>query len=127
MTKRIVEVAHPMAICVEGQIDKIPEAADMSCGRTSGLNLTQPEEASSFANETGVDALAISVGNIYGLIPRKACLDMERVAMIRDLTDVPLVLHGSTGISDEDIAKVIHLGITKVNLGAELRRTLLRT
>ena len=122
LTKKIVEAAHPMDVCVEGQFDKIPGAKDgLFSGKVGEDLLTNPERAARFASETGIDTLAVSVGNVHGLYRNRAEIDFERIESIKELTDVPLVLHGATGVSDEVMKKIIQLGVCKINIGAALR------
>jgi len=122
LTKRIVEAAHALGVCVEAQFDEIPEAKDgLPPGRIGEDFLTSPRRAARFAGETGIDALAISVGNVHGLYRGEAELDFERIKAIAELTDVPLVLHGATGVTDEAMKEVIPLGVCKINIGAALR------
>lgn len=122
LTRRIVEAAHPMGVCVEGQFDQIPEAKDgLPPGKIGDDLMTSPQRATRFVSETGVDALAVSVGNIHGLYKDKAHLDFECIKAITELTDVPLVLHGATGVTDETTREVIRLGVCKINIGAALR------
>jgi fructose-bisphosphate aldolase class II len=122
ITRKLVEAAHSMRACAEGQVGAMPEAKNgLYSGRVSEDFLTSPEKAAKFVNETGVDALAVSVGAIHGLHGQKAEIDFGRIKSITELTDVPLVIHGATGVSDEDMRKAIQLGICKINIGAALR------
>jgi fructose-bisphosphate aldolase class II len=122
ITRKIVGAAHSMGACVEGQIDVMPEAEQgLFPGKICEDYLTRPEKAAQFVDETGVDALAVSVGAIHGLYAQKAEIDLERIVSITKLTDVPLVLHGATGVLDKDIKKAVQSGICKINIGAALR------
>lgn len=125
LTRRVVEVCHPMDVAVEAQLDRIPSAEDGMPPRDIGKHLTDPDRAARFLEETGVDALSVSVGNVHGLYKGKAKLDYERIRRLRSL-GVPLVLHGGTGISDEDVGEAVEAGIAKINLGYELRQAFLR-
>jgi len=125
LTRRVVEVCHPMDVAVEAQLDRIPSAEDGMPPRDIGKHLTDPDRAARFLEETGVDALSVSVRNVHGLYKGKAKLDYERIRRLRSL-GVPLVLHGGTGISDEDVGEAVEAGIAKINLGYELRQAFLR-
>ncbi|MDR1134672.1 MAG: class II fructose-bisphosphate aldolase [Clostridiales Family XIII bacterium] len=81
---------------------------------------TQPEQARDYVEKTGVDALAIAVGTAHGAYKVKPQLDFERIAEIRKIVDIPLVLHGGSGLSDEDFRKTIANGISKVNIFTDL-------
>ena len=82
---------------------------------------TRVEDAVQFARETGVDALAVAIGNAHGLYKKEPKLDFERLDTICRSIDAPVVLHGGSGIPENDIVKAISLGITKINIGAEMR------
>ena len=125
LTRRVVEVCHPMDVAVEAQLDRIPSAEDGMPPKDVEKHFTDPDRAVRFLEETGVDALSVSVGNVHGLYKGKAKLDYERIRRLRSL-GVPLVLHGGTGISDEDVGEAVEAGIAKINLGYELRQAFLR-
>jgi fructose-bisphosphate aldolase class II len=82
--------------------------------------MTDPEEAARYVAATGIDALAIAVGTEHGMTERRASLDLERIAAIRERVDVPLVLHGSSGVPAEVLEAAVRCGITKVNLATQL-------
>ena len=86
----------------------------------AGSTLTQPSAAAEFAAATGVDALAVSVGNAHGIYHELPQLDFERLAQLRDAVPVPLVLHGGSGTPEPDLRRAIALGIAKVNVASEL-------
>ena len=83
--------------------------------------MTVPDEAAKFVKETKVDALAVSIGNAHGWYKEEPKLDFGRLAAIREITKVPLVLHGASGIGEDDIRKAIDAGITKINIDTEIR------
>jgi fructose/tagatose bisphosphate aldolase len=85
-------------------------------------SLTDPELAAEFIRRTGVDALAVSIGNAHGIYSRLPQFDFERLAAIREAVDTPLVLHGGSGTSQEHLRRAIELGITKVNVASEIDR-----
>ena len=82
---------------------------------------TDPEQAARFVSETGIDSLAVAIGTAHGFYKGEPKLDFVRLGKIRDAVTVPLVLHGSSGISDADVARTVSLGICKVNFATELR------
>ena len=121
LTKKIVEISHLADVCVEAQFDEIPEAKNGILEKTEDINMTDPKKAAKFVEETDVDALSISIGNVHGLYRQKAKINFPLLKEIRETIDVPLVLHGATGISDEDARKAVSLGICKINIGHALR------
>lgn len=95
------------------------EVGSMGSRESGGLAgdsiYTDPEVAKAFAEETGIDALACAFGTAHGLYLKKPQLDFERLAKIKELVDIPLVMHGGSGVSVEDYRRVIELGIRKIN------------
>jgi len=82
---------------------------------------TQPEEAVRFVAESGIDSLAVAIGTAHGFYKGTPKLEFDRLAQLRDAVSVPLVLHGSSGVPDEDVRRAITLGVCKVNFATELR------
>jgi len=116
-TAMIVEVAHAQGLTVEGEIG-IVGGKDGVVTTDSGL--TDPATASRFVSATGIDALAVAIGTEHGMTERRALLDFPRLDQIRAAVDIPLVLHGSSGVPDHHIAEAIRRGITKVNIATQL-------
>ena len=115
----IVRHAHPLGVAVEAELGELPSGA---AGFSSHEGeKTDPRLARDFVAATGVDLLAVSVGNIHGSIGRRVALDFEHLKAIHRLVDVPLVLHGGTGIADESLREAAALGVAKVNFGAGLK------
>jgi len=117
-TKEMVKIAHSLGISVEGEIGHVGNA-DVGDNETSDM-YTTPEEAVSFVNETGVDALAVAIGTAHGAYKTKPQLDIKRLEAIRAALDTPLVLHGGSGLSDDDFKNTIKGGIAKVNIYTDL-------
>ncbi len=120
-TCRVVEYASRYGVTVEAELGHIGGTEDNITVDEKKALFTKPEDAVKFVELTGVGALAIAVGTAHGFYKSKPKLDFERIAEIRAATDVPLVLHGGSGVPDEDFKKAISLGITKINIGAELK------
>ena len=83
--------------------------------------LTDPQEAKRFVELTGVDSLAVAIGTAHGLYSKTPKIDFQRLAEIREVVDVPLVLHGASDVPDEFVRRTIELGVTKVNVATELK------
>ncbi len=121
----LVKSAHARGAEVEAEIGELPHAE--SGGKISGGWKTDPAEAERLVSTTGVDALAVSVGNVHVLEGRKARLDLALVKELASRIPVPLVLHGGTGIDEGDLRQAIGLGISKINVGTVLRRTFINS
>lgn len=117
-TAEIVKIAHSMGVSVEGEIGHVGQAATNDGALTDMY--TTPEEAKEYVEKTGVDALAVAIGTAHGAYKNKPQLDIERLAQIRKCIDTPLVLHGGSGLSDDDFKNTIRSGIAKVNIFTDL-------
>jgi len=117
-TREIVKIAHAMGVTVEGEIGHVGEAVNDDESATDMY--TTPQEALSFIEETGVDALAIAIGTAHGVYKTTPKLDIERLKQIRKVTDTPLVLHGGSGLPVEDLKSTIREGIAKLNIFTDL-------
>ena len=123
-TREIVKIAHDEDISVEGEIGIVGGFEGLDRGDVSPEQLqelyTRPEEARRFIEETGVDALAVSVGTVHGMPIQSANIDFQRLGEIHEAVDVPLVFHGCTGLKNEDYHKAMALGVKKFNVGTRL-------
>lgn len=121
-TAEIVKIAHSMGASVEGEIGHIGANDGSAEGDGAGDHsiYTEPAEAKAYAEATGVDALAIAIGTAHGAYKSKPKLDIGRLAEIRKSIDTPLVLHGGSGLSDDDFKNTIKEGIAKVNIFTDL-------
>lgn len=117
-TAQIVKIAHSFGATVEGEIGHVGEAA--TGDNAVSDNYTTPEETTDFIAKTGVDALAVAIGTAHGAYKEKPCLDIERLKMIRANVDTPLVLHGGSGLSDDDFKNTVKHGIAKINIFTDL-------
>ncbi len=117
-TRKMVEIAHSRGVTVEGEIGHVGNA-DTGDNETDDM-YTTPEEAVNFVKETGVDALAVAIGTAHGAYKTKPQLDINRLTEIRASLDTPLVLHGGSGLSDDDFKNTIKAGIAKVNIFTDL-------
>lgn len=119
-TKEIVKMSHAFGIPVEAEIGSVGYT-DPNIGMKA--TLTDPAEAEEFAKRTGVDALAVAVGTLHRMEKQTADLRFDLIEEIEKRIDVPLVMHGSTGIPDEDLKKITKTNFGKVNIGTALRMT----
>ena len=119
-TKQIVDICHPLGIPVEAELGKLNDEGVEITAEKRSYFFTDPVEAKEFVKITGVDALALSIGNAHGFYKGDPELDFERLDTIQHKVLLPLVLHGGSGISDDDIRKAITLGICKINIYTEM-------
>ncbi len=123
LTRQVVQTAHAVGVGVEAEIGMLPDASG-EMGDATG-RLTEPDEVARFVDETGVDALAVSVGNVHILSRGEALIDWERLAAIHRAAPEPLVIHGGTGFPEAGIAQAIALGVAKINIGTVLKQAFL--
>lgn len=119
LTKRVVSVAGPNGIPVEAELGKVGGKED-DLEAVADTN-TDPMEAKEFVEKTGIDSLAVAIGTAHGFYVGTPVLDKERLSAIRAAVDIPLVLHGASGLSDDDVRDCVKRGICKVNFATELR------
>lgn len=119
LTSRVVAVAKPNGIPVEAELGKVGGKED-DLEADADTN-TDPLEAKEFVERTGIDSLAVAIGTAHGFYVGTPKLDKERLAQIREVVEIPLVLHGASGLSDKDVVECIQRGICKVNFATELR------
>ncbi len=115
-TKAAADWAHQRGMFLEAELGKV---GGKDGAHAPGVR-TDPLEANAFVAATGVDALAVAVGSSHAMSERTAVLDFDLIARLRSAVPVPLVLHGSSGVADEDLRKAVSAGITKVNVGTLL-------
>ncbi|MGW8761125.1 class II fructose-bisphosphate aldolase [Streptomyces sp. NPDC055815] len=117
-TREVVEHCHRHGVWVEAELG---EVGGKGGAHTPGVR-TDPEVARSFVAATGVDALAVAVGSAHQMVTRDAVLDLDLIARLRAAVDVPLVLHGSSGVSDPHLTEAVAAGMTKVNVSTHLNK-----
>jgi len=118
--KRVVMRAHPKKVTVEGELGTVGQVDQATVEGGKSTSLTDPDAAAQFVEETGIDALAVAIGNAHGIYTVLPRLDFDRLAKIHAAVSVPLVLHGGSGTPDADLQRAIALGIAKVNVASEL-------
>lgn len=123
LTKEAVKLGHAVGISVEGELGRLVGTEDHITVSEREASMTQPEQALDYVEQTGIDALAVSIGNAHGWYKGKPELDFKRLEEIgkRVGDKALLVLHGASGIPDEDIRTAVSLGITKINIDTETR------
>ena len=112
--KTVVEKARKYGATVEAELGLVGGSEDGSCDH--GIRCTDPDDAVVYARETGIDALAVPIGNAHGNYPVAPTLAFDVLEKIHEKVDIPLVLHGGSGITDKDFQRAISLGIRKVNI-----------
>ncbi len=121
LVKKVVELAHSVGVAVEGELGRIGGAEDGMIVEEREATFTVPEEAKAFVDATGVDTLAVAIGTAHGIYKWEPKLDFKRLSDIRKLVDIPLVLHGASGVDDDSIKRAIAGGICKINIATELK------
>jgi len=119
-TKEIVKIGHALNITVEGEIGHVGLSEDSEEGM--GTVLSVPEEVKEYVDATRIDACAIAIGSQHAMQKQEANLDFDRLKTIREVVELPLVLHGSSGVADDDLKRIGECGIQKVNIGTRLKR-----
>lgn len=119
VSKRVADVAAACDIPVEAELGKVGGKEDDL--EANGDSNTDPAEAIAFVEQTGVSSLAIAIGTAHGFYAGTPVLDKKRVSEIQNVVSIPLVLHGASGLSDEDVRECVQRGICKVNFATELR------
>ena len=123
LARKVVEMAtaQPLRPCVEAELGKLGGKEDDIEVKDGDDLYTDPAEAVRFVEESGIDTLAVAIGTAHGFYKGKPKLAFDRLGQLRDAVNVPLVLHGSSGVPDEDVRRAITLGVCKVNFATELR------
>ncbi|MCC3869676.1 class II fructose-1,6-bisphosphate aldolase [Terrisporobacter mayombei] len=119
LTKSVVDVCKNGNVPVEAELGKVGGKEDDLDGGEGGY--TDPSQAKEFAQRTGADSLAISIGTAHGVYKGEPKLDLNRLSQIREVVDIPLVLHGTSGVPDEIVTECVNRGICKVNYATDLR------
>ncbi|HCR3979158.1 TPA: tagatose bisphosphate family class II aldolase [Citrobacter koseri] len=121
LVKNVTDYCHRYDVSVEAELGRLGGQEDDLIVDGKDALYTHPEQAQEFVAKTGIDSLAVAIGTAHGLYTAEPKLDFERLAEIRQHVDIPLVLHGASGLPGSDIRKAISLGICKVNVATELK------
>lgn len=116
----MVRICHAMGVTVEGELGHVGDNAGAGKLENPSDYFTDPDTALDFVARTGVDALAVAVGNAHGDYAFPPKLDFERIQVISKKTNLPLVLHGGSGLSDQDFQRAVNLGVSKVNIFTDI-------
>jgi len=123
ITTKVVALASKYNACVEAELGYVAKLGQS----TEKEGFTMPEEASSFVDETGVDALAVAIGTSHGFYKKEPRLDLERLSRIREVTNAALVLHGGSGVPHKTLQEAISGGVKKINLATEIKNIFMKT
>lgn len=124
--KEITAIAHAFGATVEAELGHV--GANENAAESSGSDhsiYTEPDQAREYAIKTGVDALAVAIGTAHGAYKEKPKLEINRLKEIRDIVDIPLVLHGGSGLSDDDFRNCVANGISKINIFTDVNNAAL--
>ncbi|MBC2348580.1 ketose-bisphosphate aldolase [Listeria welshimeri] len=123
VTKEVVEVCHKLGVSVEGELGTIGKTGNSIEGGVSEIIYTKPEEAEEYISGTGVDTLAVAIGTAHGIYPKdkEPKLRLDILKEIKELVNIPLVLHGGSANPDAEIAAAVEIGIQKVNISSDYK------
>ncbi|PAV31138.1 tagatose-bisphosphate aldolase [Virgibacillus profundi] len=121
ISKKVADKAHEFGATIEAELGKLVGQEDDLIVEAEDAAYTDPDTVQEFVERTGIDSLAVAIGTGHGLYETEPNLDFKRLEKIKSLIDIPIVLHGASGISKEDVQKCIALGCAKVNVSTELK------
>ncbi|WP_156292805.1 tagatose-bisphosphate aldolase subunit KbaY [Serratia oryzae] len=121
LVKSVVDFCHRYDCSVEAELGRLGGVEDDMDVDEESAFLTDPQEACRFAAQSGVDSLAVAIGTAHGLYSKRPKIDFKRLAAIREVVAIPLVLHGASDVPDEFVRRAIELGVCKVNVATELK------
>lgn len=122
VTKEIVRIAHAAGVSVEAELGRLSGVEDNISVEEKDSIYTNPKEADVFVRETGVDSLAIAIGTAHGKYKGTPHLDMPRLTAIKQLIEIPVVLHGASGVPQEQIEDAVTRGVNKINIDTDVRQ-----
>ncbi|MBX7235007.1 MAG: class II fructose-bisphosphate aldolase [Caldilineales bacterium] len=122
IARQVAARAHPAGVAVEAEMSSLVGLSGDVATIPSDLHLTDPAAAAAFVAETGIDALAVNIGQVHLHGRRQVRLDFARLAALRQAVPVPLVLHGATSVARDDLAAAARVGIGKINVGSAIKR-----
>ena len=119
-TRAVVRAAHAVGVCVEAELGHVGRGSEYEDHETRRQGFTDPDSVERFVEETGVDFLAIAIGTAHGLYAGDPELDLDLLGEIRARVDIPLALHGGSGVTEEQFRATIAGGISKINVATDL-------
>jgi fructose-bisphosphate aldolase class II len=124
ITKKVVDLAHTVGVSVEGELGTIGDTGASIEGGVTEITYTKPKEAKEFVERTGVDTLAIAIGTAHGIYPEGFVpkLKLDLLSEIAAEVDVPLVLHGGSSNSDDELRVAVEKGIQKINISSDIKK-----
>jgi fructose-bisphosphate aldolase class II len=125
-TRAVVRAAHAVGVCVEAELGHVGQGYEYASFGGQRKGFTDPGIVDKFVHETGVDSLAVAIGNAHGVYQGDPNIDIDLLTEIRRRVDIPLVLHGGSGISEDQFRAVIQVGIAKINIATDLYMTTAR-
>jgi fructose-bisphosphate aldolase, class II len=125
VTQQVCQAAHAAGLCVEGEIGQMGGQEEGVFTAEGAGTMSDPDEAARFVAETGVDSLAVAVGNVHGMQQAAPTLHLDRLEAIRRGVSVPLVIHGGSGVPNEVVKQAIALGVCKFNVATQLNQAFL--
>jgi fructose-bisphosphate aldolase class II len=125
--RKVVAACHAIGIPVEAEIGKIGGAEEHVVVSEREASMSDPDECAQFVADGGFDFLAVAIGNAHGFYKGEPKLDFARLETIRSKVDIPLVLHGASGIPDHQITMAVERGVCKINIDTEIRNAFIRT
>lgn len=126
ITKEVLEIARTKNVSVEGELGKIGGTEDDVHVDEADANYTDPEEAKRYVDETGIDALAVAIGTAHGQYKGEPKLRFDILEEIKKRVNIPIVLHGSSGVPDEAIRRAVELGVRKINIDTNIREAFVK-
>lgn len=121
LTAEVARCAHAMGVDVEAELGHVGMGMNLE-DMTDAAHFTDPDQAVDFVSRTGADSLAIAVGNAHGNYIRTPELDFDRIRKLREVLDIPLVMHGGSDIPDDQLARAVRCGMSKFNIATEYQR-----
>lgn len=122
ITRKVVEMASAVGIPVEAELGRVLQSADNVTEEEIRAAMTDPDQARDFVERTGISSLAVAIGSVHAMKSAEAELDIERLKAIRAKVNIPLVLHGSSGVKEESEVEAIQYGICKINVATMLNQ-----